>query len=61
MHGSINKHGYGYRWVAESAFSAFKRTFGEHVKAVKWKNMVKELIKSSIYSMFIATNPKWPG
>jgi len=22
-------HGYGYRWIAESAFSAFKRTFGE--------------------------------
>ncbi len=57
-----HKHGYGYRWVAESAFSAFKRTFGEHVKAVKWKNMVKELmLKASIYNMFIAMNPKWAG
>ena len=56
------KHGYGYRWIAESAFSAFKRTFGEHVKAVKWKNMVKELmLKASIYNMFIAMNPKWAG
>lgn len=54
-------HGYGYRWIAESAFSAFKRMFGEHVKAVKWKNMVKELmLKASIYNMFIAMNPKWP-
>jgi hypothetical protein len=57
-----HKHGYGYRWIAESAFSAFKRTFGEHVKAVKWKNMVKELmLKASIYNMFIAMNPKWAG
>ncbi len=56
------KHGYGYRWVAESAFSAFKRMFGEHIKAVRWKNMVKELIlKASIYNMFIAMNPKWAG
>ncbi len=36
--------------------------FGEHVKAVKWKNMVKELmLKASIYNMFIAMNPKWAG
>ncbi len=56
------KHGYGYRWIAESAFSAFKRMFGEHVKAVKWKNVVKELmLKASIYNMFIAMNPKWAG
>jgi len=51
-------HGYGYRWVVESAFSTFKRIFGEHVKAVKWKNIVKELIlKASIYNMFMAMNP----
>lgn len=56
------KHGYGYRWIAESAFSAFKRMFGEHVRAVRWKNMVKELmLKASIYNMFISMNPKWPG
>ena len=23
------KHGYGMRWIAESAFSSIKRTFGE--------------------------------
>jgi transposase len=55
-------HGYGYRWAAESAFSAFKRMFGEHVKAVRWKNMVKELmLKASIYNMFISMNPKGFG
>ena len=52
------EHGYGYRWMAESAFSAIKRTFGEHVKSVKWKNMVKEIVlKASIYNMFISMNP----
>jgi len=57
-----HKHGYGYRWMAESAFSAFKRMFGEHVKAVRWKNMVKELLlKASIYNMFISMNPKGFG
>ncbi len=62
LDGWKHKQGYGYRWIAESAFSAFKRTFGEHVKAVKWKNMVKELmLKASIYNMFIAMNPKWAG
>ena len=25
------KHGYGMRWIAESAFSSIKRTFGEYV------------------------------
>lgn len=55
-------HGYGYRWTAESAFSAFKRIFGEHVKAVRWKNVVKELmLKASIYNMFISMNPKGFG
>jgi len=27
-------HECGYRWTAESVFSAFKRILGEHVKAV---------------------------
>ncbi|MEO9365615.1 MULTISPECIES: hypothetical protein [Candidatus Nitrosocaldus] len=39
-----------YRWMAESAFSAFKCIFGEHVRAVRWKNMVREpMLKTSIY------------
>ena len=28
------KRGYGYRWMAESAFSCLKRTFGEYISAV---------------------------
>lgn len=37
------KHGYGMRWMAESAFSSMKRTFGEYVTSVRWKNIVNEL------------------
>jgi len=52
-------HQYNYRWIAESVFSSFKRIFGEYVKAVRWKNMVKELmLKASIYNMFMAMNPR---
>ena len=48
------KHGYGMRWMAESAFSSFKRTFGESIKSVKWENMVNELLlKASIYNAFM--------
>jgi len=55
-------HDYLYRWAVESVFSAFKRIFGEHVKAVRWKNMVKELmLMTSIYNMFIAMNTKGFG
>ncbi|MGH9910264.1 MAG: transposase [Nitrososphaerales archaeon] len=62
LDGWKHKHEYGYRWIAESVFSAFKRTFGEHVKAVRWNNMVKELmLKASIYNMAITMNPKWSG
>jgi Transposase DDE domain len=44
---------YGYRWMAETVFSSIKRTFGEHVAARKFPNMVKELIlKASLYNMF---------
>ncbi len=50
--------GYGYRWMAESAFSAIKRTFGEHTSSIKWGNIVKELLlKASIYNLFMAMNP----
>jgi len=50
--------GYGYRWMAESAFSSIKRVFGEHITSVKWKNIVSELLlKASIYNLFMAMNP----
>jgi hypothetical protein len=49
--------GYGYRWVAESAFSCLKRVFGEYICAVKWPNIVKELLlKASIYNLFMKMN-----
>jgi hypothetical protein len=40
------KYGYGMRWIAESAFSSIKRTFGEYVMSLKWENTIKELSKS---------------
>lgn len=49
------KHGYGMRWIAESAFSSIKRTFGEYVTSVKWNNIVNELLlKAYIYNVFIS-------
>jgi len=50
------KHGYGQRWIVESAFSSLKRTFGEYVSARKIRNMTKEMmIKASLYNLFIGT------
>ena len=44
---------YGYRWIAETAFSSIKRMFGEHVTARKFPNMVKEIfLKATLYNMF---------
>lgn len=51
------ERGYGHRWMAESAFSCLKRTFGEYICAVKWPNIVKELLlKASIYNLFMKMN-----
>lgn len=48
------RHGYGMRWMAESAFSSINRTFGEHVSSVKWNSIVNELmLKASIYNLFM--------
>lgn len=50
------RHGYGMRWMAESAFSSMKRTFGEHVRSVRWNNIVNELLlKASVYNTFMST------
>ena len=38
------KRGYGKRWMAETAFSSIKRTYGEYVSATRFQNMVKEMI-----------------
>ena len=47
-------HGYGQRWMAETVFSSFKRTFGEYVSAKTIRNMANELmLKASLYNLFI--------
>ncbi len=47
------KRSYGKRWMAETAFSSIKRTFGEHVCATRFQNMVKEMMmKVSLYNLF---------
>ena len=47
------KRKYGYRWMAETAFSSLKRMFGEYTCATKFQNMVKEMIlKVSLYNLF---------
>ena len=35
---------YGKRWSVEIWFSAYKRRFGEKVKATSWKGIVKEIL-----------------
>jgi hypothetical protein len=50
------KRKYGYRWMAETAFSSIKRMFGEHTLATRFQNMVKEMmIKVSLYNLFRRT------
>ena len=47
---------YGQRWIAETVFSCIKRMFGEYVTAIRFENMVKELIlKASLYNWFQST------
>lgn len=46
--------GYGQRWMVETAFSSFKRTFGEFVKARKFDNMISEIaLKVFTYNTLI--------
>jgi hypothetical protein len=47
-------HGYGQRWMVESAFSSLKRTFGEYVSAKTMRNMANEImLKASLYNLLI--------
>jgi hypothetical protein len=51
------KHGYGQRWIVESAFSSLKRTFGEYVSAKTMQNMANEImLKASLYNLLIGLN-----
>jgi len=44
---------YGSRWIVESVFSCIKRMFGEYVTAIRFENMVKEMIlKALLYNLF---------
>jgi len=46
--------GYGGRWSAETAFSTFKRLYGEYCMAKSMENITKELLaKAYIYNMLI--------
>jgi IS5 family transposase len=48
------RHGYGFRWSVEGAFSCLKRTFGEYVSARKFANMTQEmLLKANLYNLLI--------
>jgi Transposase DDE domain len=44
---------YGKRWIVETVFSCIKRMFGEYVTAIRFENMVKEImLKASLYNLF---------
>jgi len=46
--------GYGRRWAAETAFSTFKRLFGEHVRARSLENIARELAaKVALYNTLL--------
>jgi hypothetical protein len=46
------RHGYGQRWMVETVFSTFKRTFGEYVSAKTMRNMANEImLKASLYNL----------
>jgi len=46
--------GYGRRWMVETAYSAFKRIFGEYCMAKTLGNIAKELVaKATIYNFLV--------
>jgi Transposase DDE domain len=48
-----NSVSYGQRWIIKSVFSCIKRMFGEYVTAIRFENMIKEMIlKVSLYNWF---------
>ncbi len=43
----------GQRWIVETVFSCIKRIFGEYVAAIRFENIIKEiLLKASLYNLF---------
>jgi len=50
----VERKGYGKRWIAETAYSTFKRAFGEHCMARDMENIEKELTtKAFTYNTLI--------
>jgi len=48
-----NSVSYSKRWMIETVFSCIKRMFGEYVTAIRFENMIKEIIlKASLYNWF---------
>ena len=48
-----NSVSYGQRWIAETVFSCMKRMFEEYVTAIRFENMIKEIVlKASLYNWF---------
>ena len=46
---------YGQRWIVETVFSCIKRMFGEYVTAIRFENMIREMVlKTSLYNWFQA-------
>lgn len=46
--------GYGRRWMVETAFSTFKRLFGEHSLARSLENIAQELVaKVALYNILV--------
>ncbi len=42
---------YGQRWIVETVFFLYQRLFGEYVTAIRFENMIKEiLLKASLYN-----------
>ncbi len=47
------KRKHDQRWIVETAFSSIKRMFGEHSMAIKFQDMVEEMmLKVSLYNLF---------
>ena len=46
--------GYGRRWAVETAYSTFKRLFGEHSLARSFENIARELVgKVALYNVLV--------
>jgi len=46
--------GYGRRWAVETAYSTFKRLFGEHSLARSFENIARELAgKVALYNVLV--------